>query len=404
MMRNNLFVLSIFVALIMVSCVSTPHPAVLDSPITETPRSVKTPTETPSPIPLSDLEGALFFDYNGNGLKDEAEPVIVGFGICTKIQEQEVCVNSDTEGKFRFGKIAPPDSEILLRFTDPNKDIPSLAFRYINIWKAEIILAPYELNNINVPEQHLNDTSTILLNEGITTKAGSNINIGLMQGIVTLPLNPNGLAVLNKVMGFDQDISGGVMDFTGSTYGCGAPWECNKPASSQSPYIGTGNSHRGIDYGAFNSPTGIPFFAAHAGYVAIFIGDNAVNGSRALCVNISTDKYINGSFDYPKKGFLTSYQHAANLAVKDGDYVYRGQFLGFVGNTGTQWTHLHFEIDYGKAFERNDETFLYNKDFYAMNIPEYIKTGFNDISIWTVWNSPQQSQINFPSVEYSPKP
>ena len=196
-MRNNLFVLSIFAALIMVSCVSTPHPAVLDSPKTETPSPVKTPTETPSPIPFADLEGTLFFDKNGNGLKDETEPSVVGFGVCTKAQE--ICVNSDAEGNFKIEKIALPDVEIPLRFIDPNKDTPSLAFRYVNIWKGEAVLPPYVYNNINVREQRLNDTSTKLLSEGIVIKAGEKVNIGLMQGIVTLPLNADGLVLQRKV-------------------------------------------------------------------------------------------------------------------------------------------------------------------------------------------------------------
>lgn len=408
-MKNLL--IFILLAILLVSCApaSTTAPVSLatNKPLptaTFTPLATTTFTLTPSntPIPLVDLEGLLFFDYNGNGLKDGVEPAIVDFGVCTKKQEQKICVNSDAEGNFRFEKIAPLDSKILLQFVDPNTETPSLAFRYVNIWKGETVLPPYVYNNVNVPEQRLNDTVTTTLSEGVVVKVGEKAIIGLIQGIITLPLNADGLAALNKVMGFDHNPSKGVRDFTGSTNECYSPWDCtSKLATSQSPYLGTGDSHRGIDYGTFSNPTGIPFFAAHAGFISTYEGSNVVNGIRAICVNVSTDK--NWSSGY-SNGITTSYQHAGNLAVKDGDYVYRGQFLGFVGNTGTSWTHLHFEAWYGKEFKRTDEGYLYNKDFYAMIIPEFIISGFNNTSIWTVWNNPQESQISPLPVTYSPRP
>lgn len=50
-----------------------------DTP-TSTPTATPTPepTNTPTPIPTYALSGTVFFDYNGNGLRDEGEPPIEG--------------------------------------------------------------------------------------------------------------------------------------------------------------------------------------------------------------------------------------------------------------------------------------------------------------------------------------
>jgi len=44
-------------------------------------------------------------------------------------------------------------------------------------------------------------------------------------------------------------------------------------------------------------------------------------------------------------GIETRYAHLSGFAVKEGEWVARGQIIGFVGNTGrSQAPHLHYEV------------------------------------------------------------
>ncbi len=46
-------------------------------------------------------------------------------------------------------------------------------------------------------------------------------------------------------------------------------------------------------------------------------------------------------------GFKTAYGHLSRFAVKKGDYISKGDIIGYVGNTGrSTGPHLHFEIRY----------------------------------------------------------
>ncbi len=46
-------------------------------------------------------------------------------------------------------------------------------------------------------------------------------------------------------------------------------------------------------------------------------------------------------------GFKTGYGHLSRYAVKEGDYVSKGDLIGYVGNTGrSTGPHLHYEVRY----------------------------------------------------------
>ena len=90
--------------------------------------------------------------------------------------------------------------------------------------------------------------------------------------------------------------------------------------------IGSSN-HQGIDISA---PHGTPVIAADGGEV-IFVG---WSGGFGNLIRIRHDN-----------GHVTYYAHLSSMAVSVGQRVYRGQFLGGVGMTGTaSGNHLHFEI------------------------------------------------------------
>lgn len=102
-----------------------------------------------------------------------------------------------------------------------------------------------------------------------------------------------------------------------------------------------GTTHKGLDYGA---PTGTAIKAAAEGTVT-FSGWNS--GGFGNLVIISHGN-----------GVQTYYGHCSSLDCKVGDYVYQGDVIAKVGNTGNSYgSHLHFEI------RINDVA--YNPEYYV---------------------------------------
>ena len=96
-----------------------------------------------------------------------------------------------------------------------------------------------------------------------------------------------------------------------------------------SAYQGDGRGHKGIDIAA---PYGTPIYAAESGTVIEAAG--GWNGGYGNCVKISH-----------ADGNVTLYGHQSSLAVEYGDYVVKGQLIGYVGSTGdSSGNHLHFEV------------------------------------------------------------
>ena len=87
--------------------------------------------------------------------------------------------------------------------------------------------------------------------------------------------------------------------------------------------------HTGID---FQAPTGTPIYAVESG----------------ICSNqtgYGFGGYGNAVFIYHGAGISTVYGHMSSLVVSAGDYVAKGQLIGYVGSTG--WStgpHLHLEV------------------------------------------------------------
>ncbi len=95
-----------------------------------------------------------------------------------------------------------------------------------------------------------------------------------------------------------------------------------------SPF-GDGRGHKGIDIAA---PYGTPIYAAASGTVTD-VG-SGWNGGYGNAVMISQDD-----------GNVTMYAHQSSVAVKYGDYVVKGQLIGYIGSTGDSYgNHLHFEV------------------------------------------------------------
>lgn len=92
------------------------------------------------------------------------------------------------------------------------------------------------------------------------------------------------------------------------------------------PILGTVRFHTGIDYGAAH---GTPVLAAMSGRVI----QSGVRGDYGNTVEV----------DHRVK--RTLYAHLSRLTVREGDWVEKGDVIGFVGSTGlSTGPHLHFEV------------------------------------------------------------
>lgn len=95
-----------------------------------------------------------------------------------------------------------------------------------------------------------------------------------------------------------------------------------------SAYQGDGRGHKGIDIAA---PYGTPIYAAQSGTVT-----RATN---------KYDGYGNSVMISHSDGNVTMYAHMSSIAISYGDYVVKGQLIGYVGSTGNATgNHLHFEV------------------------------------------------------------
>ena len=98
--------------------------------------------------------------------------------------------------------------------------------------------------------------------------------------------------------------------------------------SRSNPFDGySSDYHPGIDIA---ENYGAPVYASASGYV-----------QRAGWYG-GYGKYIKISHDY---GYATAYGHLSSIEISAGDYVSKGQIIGYVGSTGySTGPHLHFEV------------------------------------------------------------
>jgi hypothetical protein len=245
---------------------------------TPSPTRPPKPTATPTAEPVP-LEGRLFFDKNGSGLREDGEPAIANFGVCLG----DECVNSDAEGWFRFGDLgASTGGWVHIGFVDPNAQDPALAMRYINEWNGSVVIPAYEMNGVRVPEQHLNDTAITPLGRGTRLPAGEEAVVGLMQGFLTLPLTPDALSNVHHVLGFDHDPrQGTVVNYTGDSHLCLDSPRCSPidPSMVRTAivnYAGVYDSHVGYDFMFPPDNDMFLFIAAIPGVVDIWAGDYGI--------------------------------------------------------------------------------------------------------------------------------
>mgnify|MGYP001625317176 CR=1 FL=1 len=86
--------------------------------------------------------------------------------------------------------------------------------------------------------------------------------------------------------------------------------------------------HKGNDYAA---PTGTPTYAAAAG--TVITANYSPSAGNWVVINHGN-------------GLVTKYMHHSALCVTQGQYVEKGQQIGYVGSTGqSTGPHLHFQVE-----------------------------------------------------------
>lgn len=179
----------------------------------------------------------------------------------------------------------------------------------------------------------------------------------LGQGFFTLPLPCGRKPILG--FWFDVDPSPGITNYRGYTA------------------KGT-NGHGGIDY----MGEGYPVLAAAPGIV-IGAGEDTF-GTYKMKREKGLEKYVEISHGPLVSPSITTYHHLAQIEVRIGDLVKRGDPIGIAGHTGTGGgiPHLHFDIYDGSWMD------LIGHEFGKQIDPYRNLRDPNSIGYWTVDNHP----------------
>lgn len=388
--------ISIIALLLLVGCassVSEPAPANTSAP-TNLPTSTPTPTPEPTPTPVP-LEGRLFFDMNGSGLKDEAsfnydaerltderqplqadllaaieayvaghpelidgdlitleEPGLSGYTVCAKSN----CVTTDAEGKFQ---LVEPDVDRFLNISikDPNAGTPALEMRYVNKWKGEVTVPEYtkdvdattmgQLRAVPGCETDAaaqvckQDADTLLVREQHLNDT-SIFKLG--DGATLQPSNPNEIGLMQGFL---------TLPFVAEQVPKPVIWNYfdiigERLFNSEVGYFDTqdgiilsydgkynieGNPFRNLQ-GVSDSHNGLDF-VINVGNLIINAGPNS---RTELHIEPDGQLLLFLFFNDSSSKFVNEYGHLNTFLVNENQKVYRGQIIALSGNTGTRNT------------------------------------------------------------------
>ena len=327
---------------------------------TPTPTLTTEPSITPSPTQLSPLSGKLFFDMNASGIKDEAafllefvdlkalfenqsdyplrpelkneiiktyqlnpdsqrvmiinEPVLFeGISVCIETN----CIPVNEDGTFTFQNIGLPGEEINLTIEDINNENYVLSLRYLNTWHGVKLIEEFQSEEIIVPEQILNRTRNVNLTQhfSISVEIGAENEIGLSQGILTLPysLKDSENFIFENYIDLAPELNV-VRNYKGNT---------NLIINPHLETNGTTDNHPGVDIRANKDN----FIIA------------ASNGTMFLANEVVLDYRI-----LPNRNILCRNGHINKSFVSSQDEILRGQIIGTIGSTNTNHPHNHFGL------------------------------------------------------------
>jgi len=223
----------------------------------------------------------VFFDYNGDGVRDVHEPPILG----ATVQVGNLIVFSGEDGQYFLESVPKGKRQVKL--------VSAENFRYL-------VLSPETVQAIGEPVE--------IMIEGDTRE-----DLGLMEGFLTLPVSCGAMSGLTKYVDLDYRL-GSVRRWDGITSGPTLP-----------------DQHQGIDY---HAAMDTPIVAAAPGMVIETAGQGSPDGATVRLIH---------DFGGTRK-FVTDYAHCSKLLVSRGDHVARGQTIGLMGKATSGVIHVHFEL------------------------------------------------------------
>jgi hypothetical protein len=254
--------------------------------------TVSSSTSTGS-VQLASLQGRLFFDYNGNDKQDGEEPAVVGALVQLKDDAGKVVADglTDSSGDYKL------------------EDIKAGFYRlYVGVDHFSDKRLSYMCTS---PDEFRAVTDDYRL----SIREGTLMDVGLMEGFLTLPLVLNTTYKVGRYYDWDPAI-GHVKWWNGKAYN----W-------TNAQGKGADDNHTGTD---FDAREGAQVVAPAPGTIlSAGVGPNP----ESLAIDVQHDL-----------GFKTSYNHLSKTLVSAGQRVSRGQTIGLVGSTGTFYSHLHFEL------------------------------------------------------------
>jgi murein DD-endopeptidase MepM/ murein hydrolase activator NlpD len=209
--------------------------------------------------------------------------------------------------------------------------------RYINQWNKAVVIPAYEMNGVQVPEQHLNDTTVIPIGDGIFITVGADNNVGLMQGSFKGPFFSEDLSEIYIWGYFDvlqsTDVCNGIgitPDGKVSSYDGRLTTEGGL-FNAVNPKVGVGDGHTGYD---FRAPVGTKAINAGPAAVVMF-ADTHSDGEKFVIL-----EYKLGSED-----LASYYGHLSSFFVEQGDKILPGQIVGLTDHSGSSpYYQLHWDL------------------------------------------------------------
>ena len=282
----------------------------------------------------------VFFDYNGNGIRDEGEPPIPG----AKVQVGSLTVTTGPDGSYTLKGV--PRGQQQVRLSAPG-------FRYISL-----SVEAFQPTERPVP---------------VTGKGDTRRDWGLMHGFLTLPFRGN--YKIDRM--YDHQPGEVILWWNG-------PHQC-EPDDNICYAVPPGtNEHPGIDY---RMPEGTPIYAAAPGLVRSVDDCNGVT--------------IVHDVDIAGRPIFTLYGHLSRVVVQRGQRVSRGELIGYSGSKCTCYAHLHFDLrsapnepKYWAFIDPYKPIVEMPKGFWLSGEPLPVWTQedhpANNIGFWTETNNPHQ--------------
>ena len=318
--------------------------------------------DIPTDGPTGSIGGIAFHDLDGDGLKNDHEPVITDLSVCVGELNSSLCTNTDQNGNYTLANLPLGESEIFLKNSN---DINYEMFRYVNLFEELQIISALQVWENWVPQQELPRTKLSRIENPllVNIRSSTEFNLALMQGYLTDIFRCGERQAKNILtfQAFDLDPSVGFVRHY---------YEDESRTFENDQAIMFGDNHFAIDWGNINlSVIGTPLYAPANGIV-IFAGEGDTWNGKCNVVNLV----------HPETGDSSGVVHLDTVLVKERQEVLRGQLLGTLGMDCTTWPHVHFYFKLG--YDRETGTWDGRDPYRDTANPK-------SVSYWTMDNEPQ---------------